>query len=204
MPATSPSLWSITSVLKPRASPHRRYMRRSIAAQSCASVPPAPAWMSRNALCESISPGNMRLNSRRLTSPSSLRRSASSPPQSRIVLLALASSSSSEASRSPVRSRSSVPTSASSRARSRPSSWARSGVFQILGSSSSRVTSSRRSFRVSYSKIPPEGVRALLQVFDRALQRVHFHCSHRVAGRSASLQGSNRRRDIMPAPRSSP
>ena len=40
-------------------------MRSSIAAQSCASVPPAPAWMSRNALCESILPGNMRWNSSR-------------------------------------------------------------------------------------------------------------------------------------------
>ena len=61
MPATSPGFESITSQSKPRAAPQRRYMRSSICAQSCASVPPAPAWMSRNALCESISPGNMRL-----------------------------------------------------------------------------------------------------------------------------------------------
>ena len=38
-------------------------MRSNISAQSCASVPPAPAWMSRNALCESILPANMRRNS---------------------------------------------------------------------------------------------------------------------------------------------
>ena len=38
-------------------------MRSSISAQSCASVPPAPAWMSTKAECESILPENMRWNS---------------------------------------------------------------------------------------------------------------------------------------------
>jgi hypothetical protein len=41
------------------------------------------------------------------------------------------------------------------RARSRPSSCARSGLVQTAGSSSSRLTSSRRSFLWSYSKKPP-------------------------------------------------
>jgi hypothetical protein len=45
-PATSPALTSISSVFQPRPSQKRRYMRSSISAQSCASVPPAPAWMS--------------------------------------------------------------------------------------------------------------------------------------------------------------
>ena len=45
-PATSPSETSISSVLKPRRSPQRRYMRSSMLAQSCASVPPEPAWIS--------------------------------------------------------------------------------------------------------------------------------------------------------------
>ncbi len=63
MPATSPGFESMTSALKPRAAAHFRYMRSSICAQSWASVPPAPAWMSRKALWESISPRNMRLNS---------------------------------------------------------------------------------------------------------------------------------------------
>ena len=35
-------LESTTSRLKPRRSNHRRYMRSSISAQSCDSVPPAP------------------------------------------------------------------------------------------------------------------------------------------------------------------
>jgi hypothetical protein len=47
MPATSPADTSTTSVCQPRRSAHRRYMRNSISAQSCASVPPEPDWMSR-------------------------------------------------------------------------------------------------------------------------------------------------------------
>ena len=60
MPATSPALWSVTVTVNPRDSAQRRYIRSSIWAQSWASVPPAPAWMSRNAPRGSISPGNMR------------------------------------------------------------------------------------------------------------------------------------------------
>ena len=41
IPYSSPGLDSITSVLRPRCSAQRRYMRSSISAQSCASVPPA-------------------------------------------------------------------------------------------------------------------------------------------------------------------
>ena len=50
MPATSPPLTSISSVFQPRDSHQRRYMRSRISAQSCASVPPAPAWMSTKAV----------------------------------------------------------------------------------------------------------------------------------------------------------
>ena len=42
MPASSPGWKSMTSRLKPRRSDHFRYMRSSISAQSCDSVPPAP------------------------------------------------------------------------------------------------------------------------------------------------------------------
>jgi hypothetical protein len=54
MPATSPSDSSSTSALKPLRSQYFRYWRSSIDAQSQASVPPAPAWMSMNALAWSI------------------------------------------------------------------------------------------------------------------------------------------------------
>ena len=56
IPASSPGLTSSTSVLKPRSSAQRRYMRRRISAQSCASVPPAPAWIVTTASPASYSP----------------------------------------------------------------------------------------------------------------------------------------------------
>ena len=49
IPASSPASRSTTSALKPARSAQRRYMRMSICAQSCDSVPPAPAWMERMA-----------------------------------------------------------------------------------------------------------------------------------------------------------
>ena len=41
-PGGTPAEASISSALKPCPSAQRRYMRNSISAQSCASVPPAP------------------------------------------------------------------------------------------------------------------------------------------------------------------
>jgi hypothetical protein len=41
-PASSPGEASFISTSKPRLSAHRRYIRNSISAQSCESVPPAP------------------------------------------------------------------------------------------------------------------------------------------------------------------
>jgi hypothetical protein len=43
MPASSPGDTSASSTLNPRRSAQRISMRRSISAQSCESVPPAPA-----------------------------------------------------------------------------------------------------------------------------------------------------------------
>ena len=57
-PACSPSCWSTISVLKRWRSAQRRYIRRSISAQSVASVPPAPALIDRIALRSSYSPEN--------------------------------------------------------------------------------------------------------------------------------------------------
>src|SRR5437899_1817006 len=47
MPATSPPVRSSTSTAKPFLSQYLMYMRSSIAAQSCASVPPEPASKSK-------------------------------------------------------------------------------------------------------------------------------------------------------------
>src|SRR5665213_2204462 len=68
IPYSSPGLVSSISVLKPRSAAQRRYMRSSISAQSCASVPPASAWIMTTASPSSYSP---------LKSASSCRRSSS-------------------------------------------------------------------------------------------------------------------------------
>ena len=46
----------MTSRLNPRRSVQRRYMRNSISAQSCDSVPPAPGWIVTMAFLRSSSP----------------------------------------------------------------------------------------------------------------------------------------------------
>src|SRR6185503_10704506 len=81
----------------------------------------------------------------------------------------------SPASFRPLPTRSSVLTTCSRRARSRPSSWALSGVFQIAGSSSSRLTSVSRSLLRSYSKEPPQRFAALGEVFERTADLIDFH-----------------------------
>src|SRR2546425_9024105 len=68
MPATSPPVRSSTSTAKPFLSQYLMYMRSSIAAQSCASVPPEPAWMSTKQLLGSSGLENMRRNSSAATS----------------------------------------------------------------------------------------------------------------------------------------
>ena len=72
-PASSPGEASFISTPKPRRSAHRRYMRSSISAQSCESVPPAPAWTVTTASPPSYSPLNSRASS------SSASRSSTEP-----------------------------------------------------------------------------------------------------------------------------
>ena len=63
----------MTSRLKPRRSVQRRYMRSSISAQSCDSVPPAPGWMVTMALLRSCSPPSIFLISP-VSTPAANRR----------------------------------------------------------------------------------------------------------------------------------
>ena len=134
MPATSPPETSISSVFQPRASHQRRYMRSSISAQSCASVPPAPAWMSTNAFVASILPENMRWNSSLLILASS-RVDVGDHRLDGVLVVRRPSaiSSSSRPSARPAVSSSMPLTMVSSRARSRPSSCARAGSSQTVG-----------------------------------------------------------------------
>lgn len=77
MPAVSPGDSSSTVVLKPLRSAYLRYWRSSMLAQSQASVPPAPAWMSTKQFSGSAGLLNMRRNSSASTSAASLAPSAS-------------------------------------------------------------------------------------------------------------------------------
>src|SRR5262245_22518585 len=167
MPATSPGVCSRISAPKPRRSQYLRYMRMSICAQSCASVPPAPAWMSMKQLFGSRGLENMRRNSSAATSSPSFSRSEATPRKVASSCSARASSSSSAASASPPPTRPSVPTTASSAFFSLPSSCARFGSPQTLGSESSRSTSASLLSLPSRSKIPPQLDRPRLQVGER-------------------------------------
>src|SRR5438093_51060 len=59
MPASSPGSRSTTSAFKPARSHHLRYIRSSICAQSCDSVPPAPGWIDTIAAFVSWDPESM-------------------------------------------------------------------------------------------------------------------------------------------------
>src|SRR5215218_771014 len=63
MPASSPSEASFISTANPRRSAQRRYIRKSISAQSWESVPPAPERIVTTASPESYSPLNRRPSS---------------------------------------------------------------------------------------------------------------------------------------------
>ena len=89
--------------------------------------------MSTNASEPSISPENMRRNSSLAIPFSSFATSAAISATVASSSSAIASSISSSDSRKDLRKRSSVPTTSSSRALRRPSSWARSGSFQTSG-----------------------------------------------------------------------
>ena len=145
MPATSPADSSSTVTLKPLRSAYFKYCRMSMLAQSQASVPPAPACMSTNALHESASLLNMRLNSscstmadNFLPSTSMVSKPASSPSS----LLISNNSLLSESSEVRVLS---VTTTPSRAFFSLPNSWAFLGSFQTVGSSSDALTVLRRS-----------------------------------------------------------
>ena len=145
IPATSPSLTSISSTLKPFCSPQRRYILKIMLAQSWASVPPEPDWISKKAALGSISPENIRLNSN--FSRLKVSESSSTCTSSRVSssFSSTARSNSSLASTRPVSMLSMVFTTPSSIERSLPSACARSASFHTSGCSNSRSTSSKRS-----------------------------------------------------------
>ena len=180
MPATSPGVCSSTSAVKPLRSQYLRYMRSSIDAQSCASVPPEPDWISMKQLFGSSGLENMRRNSSAATSSPSFSTSAATPKTVASSLSARASWNSSAASERPLLTRPSVATIASSAFFSLPRSCARCGFSHSFGSSSSRFSAARRRVFASKSKIPPQLRRPRLQVGEAGGDLVHsfgFHLS---------------------------
>src|SRR5688572_5346442 len=127
-----------------------------MAAQSCASVPPDPAWISRKQLLGSIGFENMRRNSMSATVRSSSSASRASPASTPSSSSLRAISKSSPASRMSLSRRDNVDTTASRDLRSLPSSCARLLSFQTAGSSISLATSASRFCFASKSKIPPQ------------------------------------------------
>ena len=142
-------------------------MRSSIDAQSCASVPPVPAWMSMKQLFGSSGLGNIRRNSRSATVAASAGDVVARPRRaSRRRLRARASSNSSRRCRAGAVSSSaqraddavellSFPCRAPARASGRPRS---SGL---------RARASRPRSRAAFaskSKIPPQIGGAMLQI----------------------------------------
>src|SRR5688572_30792107 len=194
MPATSPAVCSSTSALKPLRSQYLRYMRSSIEAQSCASVPPEPAWMSTKQLLRSSGLENMRRNSSAATSAS--KRWLSLEISCSVVssLSARASSKSSVESDSMVAMVARDLTVPSKDFFSRPSSWARLESLHTLGSARSPSSSARRFFFPSKSKIPPQLRRPRLQVGEARGDLVDAFGFHQwVAALSSQYSSSERK-----------
>src|SRR3954467_7560980 len=178
MPATSPGVCSRISAPKRLRSQYLRYMRMSICAQSCASVPPAPAWMSMKQLFGSSGLENMRRNSSAATSVSNLARSEATPASVASSFSGRAMSKSSFASWMPDAIDTSAATVESSAFFSRPSSCARFWSLQTPGSAKSCSTAESLRCLPSRSKIPPQLVGPFLQVGERRGDLVDAFCFH--------------------------
>src|SRR5687768_177210 len=152
----------MTSRLNPRRSDHLRYMRSSISAQSCDSVPPAPGWIVTMALAWSCSPASIFLLSAASTSCCS-----SSRPRSRSAVTSsppLAHSNSTPRSSSRRFSDCSSAMSPSMRRRRCITFCALAWSLQNVGAAMCFSMSASCSPRLAASKIPPEFRRAAAQL----------------------------------------
>src|SRR5712692_1666236 len=198
MPATSPGVCSSTSALKPLRSQYLAYMRSSICAQSCASVPPEPDWMSMKQLLGSSGSENMRRNSRSATVFPACATSVSIAASVASSFSERASWNSSRASRSWPSRPASTRTMFSSCFFSRPSSWARLGSDQMSGFSSSLATAARRACLPSKSKIPPQLLRPRIQAGERRGDLIDAFGFHDGFGRETRIIGEVSNKGVMP------
>ena len=178
MPATSPGDSSSSVALNPLRSAYFKYWRKSMLAQSQASVPPAPACMSRNALSGSAGLLNMRRNSSFSTSAKIRCVSSSMVRSPDSSLSDLLMSNNSVLSSISWPNRPIVSTISSSDFFSLPSSCAFLGSFQTLGSSNDALTVLSRSDLASKSKIPPKIKCSRLQVVEQVTNVVSAFCFH--------------------------
>ena len=178
MPATSPGDSSSNVALNPLRSAYFKYWRNSMLAQSQASVPPAPAWMSRNALSGSAGLLNIRRNSSFSTSAEIRCVSSSMVCRPDSSLSDLLMSNNSVLSSISWPKRPMVSTISSRDFFSLPSSWAFLGSFQTLGSSREALTVLSRSDLASKSKIPPKIKCSRLQIVKQVTNVVDAFCFH--------------------------
>src|ERR1043165_5195223 len=185
MPASSPACTSTSSASHPRRSKKRRYMRRSISAQSCDSVPPAPGWMETMASRSSCSPESFMVSSISLTSASSWATSCSISSST----CSPSRWSSSSASRSSDLAWIDSPAAMrfSTRERLRPTSCAFSGSFQKPGADISRSISSKDFFAEARSKIAPDRGEAVFEDGD-FLKSVVFHRPQKLRTQNANAE----------------
>src|SRR4029453_2708973 len=201
IPASSPGRISSTSTSKPWRSAHRRYIRSSISAQSCDSVPPAPAGRGATASLLSYSPPRSAVSSspsisvlRAETVCSSSRSSSGRPSRQRSWSVAGASAR--RRSRDSNRS-----TSARSRARRVVSCWARAGSSHRDGSEAPCSNSATWARLASTSKELLGRGDALGQVLDPLGELAHAAYRTRLPNpcrTSLRIRGA-RHRDEAPA-----
>src|SRR6266478_4654614 len=148
-------------------------MRKSICAQSCDSVPPAPALISTMALRWSCSPLSILESSRRSAPCTASAAAARASARVASSLASSASSCKATASSSRCRSRSYWAIWSSRPLFSRLRAWARFWSSQKPGCTLSRSISSTRARLRSMSKRPPERIEAPGDLVQLRWQRRH-------------------------------
>src|SRR5438876_6763166 len=173
IPASSPGWKSASSTSQPLRSLYRVYMRKSICAQSCDSVPPAPALISTMALRWSCGPLSIFDSSSRCAPCSASATASFASPRVASSFASSASSWRATASSSRCRSRSYCASCISRPLFSLLSAWARFWSSQKPGCTLSRSISSTRARLRSMSKRPPERVEAPRELVQLGWQRRH-------------------------------
>jgi len=166
MPASSPGSTSSSSTCMPSRSAHRRYIRRSMSAQSWESMPPAPACRDAMASFASYRPESRLASSTRSSSASMLESLSSSSLRSSGSSSSLKSSSAARKSSSCRSSRAWRSTTSFRRDSRVVRRWPRAGSSHTPGSESSRASFDASAPLASTSKVLLRAGDPAAQVFD--------------------------------------